>query len=264
MPCCLWSILVLTAPVLCQIPDGIPLCAKAPIENAIKASGCAPTDYACLCASQPLMTAVASAYTSCGEEEQTTLTSAIESMCVSSDHEDLSQEPAAPTDDENEEPDTAYGSFANASPVEVQPSEEAPPPEPSVAIASEPIGYDQTHSTSTVETPPAPTELPTNIAAPETPITTAATSLATDTSEAPESSSFPDSVVTTQQITTEGDPTGLVAASRDSCAATAQQSCNATGTVAVFTGKAAAEGVAVSAGLLVLAVAAMSWAFAEL
>ncbi|KAL1583089.1 hypothetical protein WHR41_08273 [Cladosporium halotolerans] len=212
------------------------------------------------------MSAVASAYTSCGEEAQTTLTSAIESMCVSSDHEDLSQEPAAPaapTDDENEEPDTAYGSFANASPVEVQPSEEAPPPEPSVAIASEPIGYDQTHSTSTVETPPAPTELPTNIAAPETPITTAAASLATDTSEAPESSSFPDSVVTTQQIT-EGDPTGLVAAPSDSCAATAQQSCNATGTVAVFTGKAAAEGVAASAGLLVLAVAAMSWAFAEL
>lgn len=209
------------------------------------------------------MSAVASAYTSCGEEEQATLTSAIESMCVASDHDDLSQESAAPTDDENDEPVTAYGSFANASPVGAQPSEEAPPPEPSVALIPEAIGYDQTHSTLAVDTPPALTELPTNIAAPETPITTAATSLATDTSEVPESSFFPDGVETTQQITTESDATVLVAAPSDSCVATAQHSCNATGTTAVFSGEGAVEGVAVSAGVLVLGVAAMSWAFAE-
>lgn len=297
-----FSIIVWAIATSALTPAGVPACAKPTITSGVRGSGCATDDFSCICASENLNFALQSASDFCNDDDQEALYEAVWKTCSEHilGTRDVNEEDDAASQDEVED-DTPSPTIASegtdiaalGAPVLAStptiasegtngatlgtpvPAEPANTP----TVATE--GTDQ----ATLETPvPASTptiapegpneatlSTPTIIAPPMTPLPTSATSLVTDTREFSNPMSLDSSnVVTTQQA--DDDPNGLISATTTSPGPedTARLSSNATRNTSSLrgqdpssiTGEAVSE-VAVSVGALVVAVAGLTWVFAE-
>ncbi|GAB7323692.1 hypothetical protein MBLNU13_g07165t1 [Cladosporium sp. NU13] len=227
---CFFSIILWAISTSALAPAGVPACAQPAINSGIRRSGCATDDFSCICANENLNFALQSASDLCNDDDQQVLCDAVWKAC--SEH-------ILGTRDVNEDNDGA--------------------------------GQASTPTIATEDPNQATLSTPTIIASPTTPLPTSATSLATDTREfshptTPDSSN----VMTTQQA--DDDPNGLISATTTSPGPedTALLSSNATRNTSSLrgqdpssiTGKAVSE-VALSVGALVVAVAGLTWVFAE-
>lgn len=262
---CLFSILIWTLSASAQPPAGLPACAKPAFDAGIQGSGCTAGDKTCLCASDKLKSAVEIASEACNEADLEALSSALNNLCddaATQTPRDSGNEDDEPLPQPAEEPLSPASAPTAASEegdgVEEQPAEAAPAP----AVASE-----DSHQTA-VETPTALEDVPavetedtdqatldsppTAIAAPQTPISTAATALETDTHEFSfhHHPSKVDGAATTQEQTSTTSPSPV-----ETTLVSSTQTASATGD--------AGGEVAMSVGALVVAVAGLTWVFAE-
>ena len=278
---CFFSIIVWAIATSALTPAGVPACAQPAINSGIRESGCATDDFSCICASENLNFALQSASDFCSDDDQEALYEAVWKTC--SEHilgvRDVNEEDDAASQDEVQD-DTPSPTVASEGTDMV--TLETPVLAITPTIVSE--GTDQATLGTPVPAVPANTptvatedpnqatpSTPTIIAPPTNPLPTSATSLVTDTREFSRPSSLDSSnVVTTQQA---GDgPNGLISATTTSPGPedTALLSSKATRNTSSLRGHdpssitgAAVSEVAVSVGALIVAVAGLTWVFAE-
>lgn len=279
---CFFSILSWTICTSAFALTKIPACAQTAIISGIRGSGCATDDFSCICASENLNFALESASDVCNDDNQKDLYHAV--WEVSREHilgtRDVDEDDEGSTQGDVQD-DTPSPTIASEGTDQATLGTPIPANTPTIATE----GTDQ----ATLSTPvPASTptlatgnpnqatlSTPTIIAAPTAPLPTSATSLVTDTREFSHFSYLDSSnVVTTQQAADPNDdPDGLIFATTTSPGPgdTALLSSNATRNntsslrgqdPSSIMGEAGSE-VAVSVGALVVAVAGLTWVFAE-
>lgn len=299
---CFFSIILWAISTSALAPAGVPACAQPAINSGIRGSGCTTDDFSCICASENLNFALESAGDFCNDDDQEKLYHAVWEACrehilgtrdVNEDDDAASQ---GEVQDDASSPTVASEGTDMATletPVLASTPTIAPEgtdqanletPVPAVpantpTVATEgtdqaTLGTPHPASTPTVATEDlnqATLSTPTIIAPPTTPLPTSATSLVTDTRESSHPSSlYSSNVVTTQQA--DDAPNGLISAITTSPGpeVTALLSSNATRNTSSLQGHdpssiigQAVSEIAVSVGALVVAVAGLTWVFAE-
>lgn len=299
---CFFSIILWAISTFALAPAGVPACAQPAINSSIRGSGCATDDFSCICASENLSFALERAGNFCDDDDQEKLYHAVWEACrqhiLGTRDVNGEDDAASQCEVQGDTPSPTVASEGTDMVTLETPVLASPPsivsevtdqatletPVPTVPANTPPVATEGTDQ-ATLETPvPASTptiatedpnqatlSTPTITAPPTNPLPTSATSLVADTREFSHPSSLDSSnVVTTQQA---GDaPNGLISATTTSPGPedTALLSSNATRNTSSLrghdpssiTGEGVSE-IAVSVGALVVAVAGLTWVFAE-
>lgn len=299
---CFFSIILWAISTSALAPAGVPVYVQPAINFGIRGSGCTADDFSCICANENLNFALESADDFCNDDDQEKLYHAVWKACREHilgirdvNEDDGAADQGEVQDDTPSPPVASEGSdmatlgtpvLASTPTIASRGTDQAtlgtsvpavPTNTPTVAAE----GTDQatletpvpasTPTVATEEPTQATLSTPTIIAPPTTPLPTSATSLVTDTRESSHPSSlYSSNVVTTQQA--DDAPNGLISATTTSPGPedTALLSSNATRDTrslqghdpSSITGQAVSE-IAVSVGALVVAVARLTWIFAE-
>ena len=299
---CFFSTILWAISTSALAPAGVPACAQPAINSGIRGSGCATDDFSCICASENLNFALESAGDFCDDDDQGKLYHTVWEACRehilgtrdvnedddAADQGEVQEDTPSPTVASEGTDQATLGTpvLASTPTIASEGTDQATLGTPVPAVpANTPTVATEGTDQATLETPlPASTptiatedpnratlSTPTIIAPPTNPLPTSATSLVTDTREFSHPSSLDSSNVVTAQQAGDG-PNGLISATTTSPGPedTALLSSNATRNTSSLrgqgpssiTGEAASE-VAVSVGALVVAVAGLTWVFAE-